>query len=436
MADFLDELISISKELGNLKNEVTDMGSRIIGEEPERTIFNPADYREEPRANPALCPRCIRPDEGQCSRCFDVCPVDAIRIEDGGIEILKDCRKCGLCVTVCPTQALNISRYSADALYRLISSTAAVNNQAYVTCTRALGHVPEDAQVVLPCVGLIPREVWAAVLLDYPNVSVYLPLGICDKCRTTTGESTLAEEIEYGETWSERSVGLEVDEDDLDLEKRRDVERRNFVKNMAKSAGLTASKINPVTARLGRAYEKLQAHQLRFDELGKTLDRLCGVSETKKERVLITTRQLLMTACKDHPECTERIILTVAALTERGHEYEDHQELCAEPLEKVAQACPVGALDCKSNQLSIETSYCVGCGLCADLAPELLELVQKRGEEALYRFKPEAEAARIAEQENKVKRAEERKEHISAIKTHASKAARVVERMSDSFEDE
>ena len=64
-----------------------------------------------------------------------------------------------------------------------------------------------------------------------------------------------------------------------------------------KSLGMTAAKVNPITAKLARAAEKISAHTKQINELQKTLDRLCGAkSTTEKKRVLTNTRQLMLVA--------------------------------------------------------------------------------------------------------------------------------------------
>ena len=80
----------------------------------------------------------------------------------------------------------------AQNLYDDIVSAATSHETAYVTCTRALKRMPRENEVVVACVGDITAETWFSVLADYPNVSVYLPLGVCDKCRNTGGEDILA----------------------------------------------------------------------------------------------------------------------------------------------------------------------------------------------------------------------------------------------------
>ncbi|MDD4353795.1 MAG: 4Fe-4S binding protein [Candidatus Nanoarchaeia archaeon] len=42
-----------------------------------------------------------------CQSCIDVCPVDAIKIEDGKAVVNDDCMECGACISQCPTEAIS-----------------------------------------------------------------------------------------------------------------------------------------------------------------------------------------------------------------------------------------------------------------------------------------------------------------------------------------
>ena len=137
------------------------------------------------------------------------CPVHAIEVDDGEINILDSCRKCGLCVPVCPTEAFVSPRLAPKKLYDAIAAAAAAHNTAYVTCTRALKRLPRENEVVIACVGDVTAETWFSIMADYPNVSVYLPLGICDKCRNTGGEDMMGEAIATAEEWAGTGMGLE-----------------------------------------------------------------------------------------------------------------------------------------------------------------------------------------------------------------------------------
>jgi len=43
-----------------------------------------------------------------CEACVEVCPVEAITIENGVAVISDDCTECGACVDECPTGAISL----------------------------------------------------------------------------------------------------------------------------------------------------------------------------------------------------------------------------------------------------------------------------------------------------------------------------------------
>ena len=62
---------------------------------------------------------------------------------------------------------------------------------------------------------MLSADIWFSILTDFDNVSVYLPLGVCDRCRTTTGEEAYTQAIATAEEWTGATVGLEVDGNNL-----------------------------------------------------------------------------------------------------------------------------------------------------------------------------------------------------------------------------
>ena len=254
--DLFDDIIDISKGLGALKNPLGGISDSLMGIESEENHWNPADYKEKPRGNSNRCLACIH-EGSSCNACKVACPVNAVDIDDGGIDILDICRKCGLCAAACPTEAMNSPKIKPKQLYDKIAGAAASHTTAYVTCTRALRRRPRENEIVLACIGDVTPEVWFAVLADYSNVSVYLPLGICDHCKTTTGEEMLGEAIATAEEWASTGLGLEVEARDLKCVKRREYERKEFMDNMMRTTGLTVSKLNPAAAAVASVTQKL-----------------------------------------------------------------------------------------------------------------------------------------------------------------------------------
>lgn len=194
--DMLDELIDIRQDWAALSNPLSTITKVMTGQAERPAPYNPSDYKERPRVNSMFCLNVCAasteknddiplPTTTTCSACMAVCPVDAITIEGTTVRVSDDCRMCGLCTMVCPTETFLVQRLMAKSLYDSIARAASMFETCYVTCTRALGRKPYDNEIVLPCVGAVPRDVWIALLAEYSNISVFLPLGICDRCKNS-----------------------------------------------------------------------------------------------------------------------------------------------------------------------------------------------------------------------------------------------------------
>lgn len=49
-----------------------------------------------------------------CGACLEVCPTEAIRLENGRAVITMECIACGACPRVCPEGAIKQARAAAD----------------------------------------------------------------------------------------------------------------------------------------------------------------------------------------------------------------------------------------------------------------------------------------------------------------------------------
>ena len=423
MADFLDELIGLQKDFQNIMGDISDETAFVRGateEESSEPVWTPSDYKVVPKGNSAMCVRCKKED-ASCDLCLQVCPTDSIYFDDdGALEIKGDCRKCGLCVAACPTDALVSSMHAPKMLYDKICKAAEANEMVYVTCTRALGHVPEAAQVVVPCVGAISAEVWYSILCEYCNVAIYLPHGICDKCRTTTGEECYTDAISLGEQWSGETVDLVERERDMILEVDHQAERKAFVNGSLKSLGMTASKVNPLTAKLARGAEKLAKHSKQITELQKSLDRLAGAkSSENKKRVLTNTRQLMLVALANHPDTAGNILLDAPQAIEKC-------DGCGE----CADACPMNAIDVVDGGIQVLTTHCVACALCADICPlDAIEFVEVDGNRLIV---DDPETRKKVEADEKAK--QEQAEAREKAKKYGQKMIDMLEKEADEAE--
>lgn len=353
--DIIDEFIDIKSDWQALSNPVNDVTNALMAQPGEVKIWNPADYKERPRANAGNCTSCKTQNEKLCTLCVDVCPVKAIDLSEGAIEIGDACRKCCLCATVCPSECFSTNKLTPRKIYERIVRAASAFEHAYVTCTRALGRMPEGNEVVLPCVGAVPAEVWYAVMSEYPNVEVYLPLGICDRCRNITGEEVFANEIGKAEEMSGKGLGLEVSEKNLDRTKNHAFERKEFLDSLAKQGMAAASVANPALAVARSITKKLDENTKRLNALTHTLEGTTAPTTSHKRRVLTQRRQLVMATLQKHPK------LAVRLSPKRPVCDSEKCNLCGE----CAKVCPTRACELtEAGVVTFEGAYCTECSAC------------------------------------------------------------------------
>ena len=353
--DFLDELIDLQSDWRSLKEMPNQMvGSLMDGE--EQKVFNPADYKEKPFANSGRCLRVASERTDVCSRCLDVCPTHSITIHNKSVSVADDCRKCGLCAAVCPTEAFATRRHMPRQLYDQIARVASSYEQCYVTCTRALKRLPQGNEVVLACVGAVPREMWFSLLADYDNISVYLPVGICDRCRTTTGEETYVDAIGTAEEWADAALGLEAEESEMTHELTRAYKRSQFVSGAVTSVERLVTRTNPALAGAKAVAKKISDHSQRLNRLQKELENAVGSKTSGNHvRILTQSRKLMMGALQHDETLAELVKLEVPVC--------DHSRctMCGD----CAKACTLHALDLgRDGHVTVQSAYCASCGAC------------------------------------------------------------------------
>lgn len=361
--DLIDDLVDMKRDWDAVSNPLGTVTSALsIDPDAKVPTWNPSNYKVRPRANVANCTRCASHDASTCSACIDVCPVNGIEIEGFSITIPEDCRKCGLCVAACPSEAFIDYMHTPRKIYDEIAQAAMNHEQCYVTCTRALGRIPRDNEIVLPCVGVVPPEVWFALMVDHDNVNVYLPLGICDKCRTVTGEEVYVKAIGQAEEWSGRSVGLECDPEALNPKQKRGYERRQLMSSIMETGKTALAAANPMVGAARAAAKALEAHTEQINALQRTVDDACGVQNSQlKRRVLVQRRQIMMGALQHHASLAKNISYEVPACDPTKC------TLCGE----CVNICPVNALDLSNDgRLTCESTHCMSCGACVHVCEE------------------------------------------------------------------
>ena len=302
--DFLDDLIDIQDSLQVLSNPLDAlMGSLSIDPNSDKP-FEPMDYKEIPWSNANRCLRCASGKAEACSRCLDVCPANCIDIHNQSVRIDDEaCLQCGLCVAACPTETFNTRRHTSRMLYDQVARAASAYEQCYITCTRALARKPEGNEICLPCVGMLSADIWFSILTDFDNVSVYLPLGVCDRCRTTTGEEAYTQAIATAEEWTGATVGLEVDGNNLNHNFTRAYIRSQFISNAMNGAERLVSASTPVLAGAKAIADRINSHARSLDKLQTQLDDVMGLRTTDMRQSMLTQdRRLVMGALQHDPD--------------------------------------------------------------------------------------------------------------------------------------
>ena len=381
--DFLDEIIDMQENWNALSHTGDDLVEQLTANPEDTPYYDPDDYRERPRVNSITCVTAVSQNPDACARCLDACPIDAIQIRGSSVIIDDACCRCDLCVAVCPVEAFTVNKNAPLAIYDKIARVATAYDQCYITCARAIDRIPKPNEVVLPCVGAIAREVWFDLLCEYPNISVYLPLGICDDCRIVTGELAFSDAIADAEEWSGETVGLEVDEADLVRSQKRAYKRSQFVSNMTQAGTRLVSRTAPALAGAQAVANRMREHSNQINELQRTLERASGAQNAqKRHRMLTRKRRLVMAGLQKYPDLADEMFFAFPEVDF------DACTMC----EDCVKVCTLHALEMdKSGRVLVEPSYCTNCGACAIVCPEGAISMNRRDAQELVVPDPKAE---------------------------------------------
>ncbi len=388
--DFLDDLIDIQDSLQVLSNPLDAlMGSLSIDPNTDKP-FEPMDYKEIPWSNANRCLRCASGKAEACSRCLDVCPANCIDIHNQSVRIDDEaCLQCGLCVAACPTETFNTRRHTSRMLYDQVARAASAYEQCYITCTRALARKPEGNEICLPCVGMLSADIWFSILTDFDNVSVYLPLGVCDRCRTTTGEEAYTQAIATAEEWTGATVGLEVDGNNLNHNFTRAYIRSQFISNAMNGAERLVSASTPVLAGAKAIADRINNHARSLDKLQTQLDDVMGLRTTDMRQSMLTQdRRLVMGALQHDPDLAPYVKLEAPIWDS------SKCTVCGD----CKNTCTTHAIDIdERGKLIIKMPFCVNCGACEIVCPEpgALTMVPMNTSELVVRDRKAEEAERL-----------------------------------------
>ncbi|MDR1321819.1 MAG: 4Fe-4S binding protein [Gracilibacteraceae bacterium] len=119
--------------------------------------------------HPGNCLNNLKPFSRPCQLCIQYCPHDAI---DASRNIDRSkCTDCGTCMSVCPSDGMLDSGMRAVGEYLLGAEAPALH------CPAA-----QPVGLEIPCIGVLDRDAWIALLLLSERKDVRMLTGDCGLC--------------------------------------------------------------------------------------------------------------------------------------------------------------------------------------------------------------------------------------------------------------
>ncbi len=337
---------------------------------------------------------CIRASGIACARCAGICPADAItlpeapRTGEAGGKAQKPSRSgmlpaidaeacigCGICQGACDAFS-STQRTLADIHAEVRRSALAQPGRAVVlTCReQAEGAMPALNVVVLPCLAMMPAELWTQLLCEGTPLSVALDLGRCDSCIAGArgAEDAFTQAIVEAEAASSEKVGFSAS-----IPQKAD---EGFFASLAQAGadGNRRDALFDIVAELkdaasGNRRRRTDAHlhdlieqreRRERDErlaLGPSTHFNAYAPHGRAKKILHPKRRMLLAAAAAKESAGATIALAVSAT---------NPDTCDGCL-ACAKICPTGARlpSAINGMLQFDPLYCIGCAGCAGACP-------------------------------------------------------------------
>lgn len=316
---------------------------------------------------------CTRLQGSHCSDCKSACPHLAITFGDDRLAQIdpQNCTTCGICLGIC--DAFTSDRITMTDLHARMCRIAQEGKKIVVTCTENIVSDREvaDNVVVVPCLAVLPPELWAVLLAEDIPISIAADLACCEDCAPTksTGMHVFSAAIDTAQSWTGRAVGFEEI-----IPKRQDflttfdnpthTDRRSALTNLAKevvdvASGAYRARTSNVVARFYEQKERAHAQTLLALNTIDHFNTFAPEGQTKK--TLFPNRHLLLQALEADPSCAPNIPITISQTDTSACE---NTQACT-------AVCPTGARFSHPDDgsLAFDPRYCIGCGLCEDACP-------------------------------------------------------------------
>jgi ferredoxin len=282
-----------------------------------------------------------------CSKCADICPIEAITFNENIPKVNDTCIDCGGCIGICPTEAIALKNFDTlDFLFSFLES-----DETLISCKKNL-----------PCLAALSIEnLIALALLKEETI---LDLGHCQSCEIKDPLfSQIESNIEECNTFLEKiGTTKSIKYEDIGYteadKNEEESDRRDFLKRFTLK-GAVKSKIE-----LEQTLQTVEKEHVNLKDTANI---------RKKE--IPNKRKLLFMALKriDKPEHYHTFIADDISFTSMKsiNDACDNCSMCY-------RICPTGALssDQRGSKIDFDPLLCVKCTLCHDVCePDAITLI-------------------------------------------------------------
>lgn len=310
----------------------------------------------------------VRAVTSSCTACLDVCPADSIELKLDSIELKQSCLECGLCTAVCLTNALKWNHPPLIQLDEQISRLAETENEVYITCSTMLRENVTANVIEVPCLGMLPKELWISAGTNNPSLKIIYRKERCQSCKATTGQELFLKQLKGAEsflqhTFQIRSSLIEKKENTkVDHRRRRFLS--SFLEEVKETNTITVKEVMEVNKTLS-PFEKFDRYYQGQNEMEEFVEEVTEIKKTVVGKLisdsvtLTDKRTLLFNSFKKIPHIKEDMPVSMPNIGGNCNR-------CG----ACVFLCPTDAMIMDEDSIILSTSRCVSCGLCEEICYE------------------------------------------------------------------